>query len=768
MDIDRQKQRKAIAHTNLLLNSTENKRMLLRFQRGVVDLENNRFTILQNREFVDKLIDYLLTLYKKGNEGNIIKVLEKIGLSACSPDRDYRERAVFILSVFTEKVSQEKESAEFLEVVSRLLVNWLKIETEFLTGFEFVCTQLQKILQRMLKMGLWYQAENLIIVLFQIQSGIIQKNNLIRQMITKVHAGLADEPFLRNLVNVYLDKQEDRRDIAECLLRHFGAKAAIVLVQTLIECQEREKRLALVELIPTTGRAVIPVLDRCLEKNPPWYVIRNIIIIISRMEDSTLYTMVKPYLVHKDIRVQQQVLNCISKLGGNQMRERLIEALTFINDELKQQVVIQLGNLGGKDIGDALCSLLEKRHSFAIHIQDELLLAICSKIKFIPSPRTIQAMQELLAERTQRYGEGDRILQAAQDALVSLELKSTEIKEAGSFAATVAVAPQSPEAELDSLLTDSLLTTKEQMKADPATPVSPQQEEDPEVEQPAVVEEGDRPSKADIIRDAEKNLADPTTANHFTIWAELYEEMSTEEFTAFHETLSHKTYQPEEMIVASGDLQAPLFFLDRGTVDLVRKVEGEEVHLSSLGAGDVIGSDIFLTGDAWNISLYARDKVYAHIFDLEDLLKLQVHFPHLAEKLFAFCSSYDVLPALLRVLDEPDSPGFDTVRILRNGIQKKDETKDGELQGSVLKKMKGGLCFTLSVNASDKIGVLLENQLRLGIQISAGADLSLAATIIGTRRITSRPEEAIVFIRFFQPLPEDRYTCKSIEFPKSV
>ena len=763
MDFDRQKQRKVTAHTNHLLHNTENKRLLLRFQRGVVDLENNRFMILQNREFVDKLMDYLFTLYKKGHEGNIIKVLEKIGFCACSADKVHRERAVFILSVFTEKVSQEKENAEFLEAVSRLLVNWLKIETEFLEGFEFVCTQLQKILQRMLNMGLWYQAENLIIVLFQIQTGIIQKNNLIRKMITKVHSGLADEPFLRNLVNVYLDKQEDRRDIAECLLRHFGSKAAIVLVQALIECQDREKRFALIELILTTGRAIIPVLDRCLEQNPPWYVIRNIIIIISRMDDPTLYAMVRPYLVHKDIRVQQQVLNCIGKMGGNQMRERLIEALTYINDELKQQVVIQLGNMGGKDVGDALCTLLEKRNEFALHLQDELLLAICTKIKFTPSERAIQAIKELLAERTQRFGEGDRILQAAQDAMLSLELKNTGIKVPGSLPPAAPAPPQSAaDVDFDTLLTDSLFATKEELTASPVAMKAPAKEE-----KKVVAEKSNRLSKADIIREAEKNLTDPTTANHFTIWAELYEKMTTEEFTAFHAALSHKTYQPNDMIVESGDLQAPLFFLDRGAVNLVRLQEREEVYLSAFGAGDVIGSDIFLTGDAWNISLFAREEVFAHIFDLENLLKLQVDYPHLAEKLFAFCSNYDVLPALLRVLDKPGSNGAQAARILRDGMPKKT-AKNGPQLGSVLKKMKGGMCFTLPVEAGEKIDILLENQLRLGIRMSSGIVRSLAATIIGTRRTLDQPEKAIIFVRFFQPLHETQYICENIEFPESV
>ena len=42
------------------------------------------------------------------------------------------------------------------------------------------------------------------------------------------------ETGLRKLVDVLLDSKEDRRDIAQCLLMHFGSKAAAVMVQTFL------------------------------------------------------------------------------------------------------------------------------------------------------------------------------------------------------------------------------------------------------------------------------------------------------------------------------------------------------------------------------------------------------------------------------------------------------------------------------------------------------------------------------------------------------
>ncbi len=764
MDIDRKKQQKVIAQTNKLLHSTESKRVLLRFQRGVVDLENNRFEILRNSEFVEKLIEYLYTIYRKGPEENVIKILEKIGLCACGVDMELRERAVFILSIFTEKISQEKNSPEFLESISRLLVNWLQIETEYLSGFQFICLQLQLILQKMLRMGLWYQTENLIIILSQIQKGVIQKNNLIRQTISKVHADLAEESFLKSLVDVYLDKKEDRRDIAQCLLLHFGSKAAAVLVQCLIDCKDKEKRFSLIEFIPVTGKVALPFCDFCLKQNPPWYVVRNLIIIISRMEDPKLYEMVRPYLTHKDIRVQLQVLNCITKLGGPKKRERLIEALNCINEELKQQVVVQLGNIGGKDVGVALCTLLEKRGEFAIHVQDELVLTICNKLKYEPSDKAVKVIKELLAERKQRFGAGDKILQAAQDTLLSMELKNTGNTSLGNLPSGPSVGtsdsddikvPVVTEDELDDMLRGVLPDTRNEIEPLPPPPtLSLKKDAQPITE---------TSSKNYIILAAEKNLTDPSSAIHFALWAKLYDEMTTEEFTTFYTALNIKTYLPNEMIVSRGDLQAPLLFFDNGSVNVVRNQQGEEIYLSPIGAGELIGSNIFLTGEAWNISLYAREIVRARVFDLERLMELRVDFPNLAEKVLNFCSGNEVIQTLLRVLDDPSIAGTENVRILRESKSKK--SADNKIQeGTILSKLKGGLCFTLPVKASEKISTLLQNNLGLSVRQSSGAVETQSATIVGIMRFTAKPAESVVFVRFPQPFSDFSYTCEMIEF----
>ncbi len=282
-------------------------------------------------------------------------------------------------------------------------------------------------------------------------------------------------------------------------------------------------------------------------------------------------------------------------------------------------------------------------------------------------------------------------------------------------------------------------------------------------ENPTNSDRSKRPNKKDIINEAKRNLTDPNSANHFALWAKLYEEMSAEEFTVFHTTLKLKKYQPNELIIARGDLQAPLFLLNSGTVNLVRNLRGEEVTLSPIGPGDLIGSDIFLTGEAWNLSLYAKDVVSAHVFDLEQLLKLQVDFPNLAEKIFTFCSRYDVLQNMLRILDTPTTAGTDSTHVKRkNGVKKPGDEKIQ--QGTIVRKMKGGLCFSLPVKKHEKINIPLKSKLNLSVRLSSGILDVLSATVVGTIQSVALPTEALVFVRLLLPLDDSQYKCENIEF----
>ena len=802
MNIDKERQQKALTVTRDLIHSGESQRRQMRLERGIADLRNHRFQVLHNSEFVDALIDYLQGEYQDKPTDAIRGILEKIGASACSNDKELRERAVFILSVVAEKILQSSNYLEFLELVSLHLVNWLQNETEYLAGFHFICLQLQSMLQNMLRLGLWYQAENLIIILSQIQKGVISKPEIMRKVICQIHADLADEDFLRKLVDVVLDDKEDRRDIAQCLLTQFGSKAAAVLVQALIDCPDKEKRYNLIEFIPSAGKAVVPICDYCLKQDPPWYVIRNLIIIISRLGDQSLYDMVRPHLAHKDIRVQMQILNCITRLGGANMRDRLIEALNVVSDELKPQVVMQLGNLGGREVGKALCQLLETRDRFAVHVRDELLITIFNKIKFEPTPSTLKAVKGFVTQRRQQVDEGDRVLLAAQDALMSIELKLSPGAEAipaqpqppAPTAADLLVVPVATEEEFDQLLREkmaAIINAKKRHPAvvpapagdEPATTAKAQGPKPPPAGKKALKTHpaqqalqaaqaashpapqasmqrhlpAERPFPADSPFEEEGDS--PEMKRHRQVWEKFYAILDDEERRAFRGALKFRRYQPGEMVMARGNLQPSLHLFDTGTVRLARNKAGEESAFIDLNGGDMIGSDIFLSGEPWNLSLYAGKELTAHVYNLENLLETHLGLPELAEKVLGYCACHDILPGMLKIADHPEDMVSERARL--HGPQGDKE------EAMILHKLPAGLSALLPVAATGKLDRMLRQRFDLTLSLPSGASPVVRATVIGVVRTLAEPNRATVFLQFQEPLQDSRYLCREIAYNHS-
>ncbi len=425
MEIDKKKQEQALAKAKSILSDAEKKREASRVEKGVQLFMQGRFDSLYNDELVENLASYILNKYVLDEKQGACEILEKIGESLSSKDVAVRERSLMILSVFSEIIIEE-DFKDFQGILSGILVEWLQSEDEFIAGFESLCSQLQKIILNMLYSEQWLEVENHIAVLQRMAAGDIEKPNLIRGIVVKLYENLAEPDILDNLVQVYLDENDDRREVAENLLVHLGRFTAMFLVQKMIYSSSKEERFALIELIPRVGEVTVPVLVACLEEKPQWFVIRNVIFIISRLEDTELYAVVEPYLTYNDIRVQQQVVNCIEMLGGTQMRKRLMTALTLVNDDLKGQIINQLGQYSDSDVGEAYLSLLENRQNIARHVQDDLVLKLCIRIKYFASARAISCLMDLVQERRKRYGPRDRIVTEASASLQALELNAVE------------------------------------------------------------------------------------------------------------------------------------------------------------------------------------------------------------------------------------------------------------------------------------------------------------------------------------------------------
>ena len=767
MEIDREKQAQALAKAKAIIADAEKKREAARVEKGVQVLMQGKLDTLYNEELVENLASYILNKFILDEKQDAIRLLDKLGKALCYKKTDIRERALMVVSVFTEIILEE-DFQEFREVLSRILVEWLKYESEYIAGFEFVCSQLQRIILRMLYAGQWDTLENLIIILSQIGSGVIAKSNLIRGMTAKVHENLAEPDILDKLVNVYLDEEDERRLVAESLLLHLGRFSAMFLVQKMIYSNNKEERFALIGLIPRIGDVSVPVLKKCLEDEPPWFVIRNVILIVSRLEDPGLFSMVEPYLTHKDIRVQQQVINCIEMLGGKQMRKRLIIAMMSVNDELKGQLIVHLAQFEGMDVGNAFIDLLENRLTIARHVLDDLLLKLCIKMKFYPMPRAVDCLKELIVERKERFGEADKIALAAATSLQAIEIKLREDKD------------------------DEEDTVEEQGAAPEEEQTITAEDIEDENEMTVLAGDGDLSLFSDDEIDGFDSDADiagtfaddisgggqekkgpgeempfyASQEHHLMVWSNLYDLMSTEEVNDFFALLKPVSFEANDEIVHQGEKITNLYLIDSGFAGVSHIDSEGEVLITSLQTGELIGSEGFIRDLKWSVSLTAQTDLQVRVLEREGYNRLEEKYPDLSEKLRYYCNHYDVIPYLINLSEDPESePVGSEINVFSNSLilDDSDSSVDGDFPGTLMYIARGGYCFCLPYTNEGNAETILGRQVSSEILLKDGSERKCFGVIAAAGIHDHDDQVLYVYVKFYHPFEKADYSCVSLE-----
>ncbi len=758
MDIEKDKQAQALAKAKSIISDAEKKREAARVEKGVQTFMQGKFDALNNDELVENLASYILNKYILDEKQEANEVLEKLGDSLCSNEAGIRERSLMILSVFSEIIIEE-DFKEFQEVLAVILVEWLRIEDEFIPGFEFVCSQLQKIILEMLYNEQWYDVENHISTLHQITSGVIEKNNLIRGMSAKVHENLAEPDILDKLVNIYLDENDDRREVVENLLMHFGRFGALFLVQKMIYCDSKEERFTLIELIPRVGEVSIPVLIECLEDDPQWFVIRNIIFIISRLKDTELYSAVEPYLDYNDTRVQQQVINCIEMLGGTQMRKRLLTALMRVNDDLKGQIINQLAQFSDNDVGEAFLDMLENRTDIARQVQDDLVLKLCIGIKMFPLPRVVPCLNDLIQERQGRYGAQDRIFIEASTSLQVLEMKLEDrSSDRNSNETDTPVDRTISEDDILAEVTEDQETSL--FSSDEMDSFSAGGDITGPLADSALTEDGDSSRQA-----AEDSNAHTSQEQHFMIWSKLYEQMSSDEAGKFFTLLKPFSYKANDEIVRRGDTVASMFFIDNGFAGLSYNEEEGEILLTSLQTGDLIGSEGFIQDLKWTVSLSAQTDLQVRILEQDSFRELTEKFPEMSEKLRYYCNHYDVIPYLINLAEnDAMKPLGEDIKV--DGMSLFHDSSGAVIEGGVVGSLqyiaRGGYCFTVPLVHPDNAEKILGRQVSSEVELNDGSEKTCFGVIAGAGSHSQDDQVISVYVKFYHPLNKADYNCSSV------
>jgi CRP-like cAMP-binding protein len=262
------------------------------------------------------------------------------------------------------------------------------------------------------------------------------------------------------------------------------------------------------------------------------------------------------------------------------------------------------------------------------------------------------------------------------------------------------VVPVATEEEFDLLLHEKMAAIINSKKSATSSTPRPQKAQKTQAARPVAVKKVEELPKTEEM------------THHLEVWKALYALLNKDEIATFCSSLKHRSYQPGEMVVARGNLQPSLHLFDSGNVRLARNKSGEEAYFQEMGAGELIGSDIFISGEPWNLSLYAGKNLTAHVYNLENLIDTHVDHPQLADKILGYCASHDILPGMLKILDASPNQSQEMTRLTKpHGVSE---------QVAILQKLRAGLSYLIPAKRTEKISKLLNSRLALTLLLSSG------------------------------------------------
>ncbi len=718
-------------------------------EREIENFRGGNDALLYNKEFVEKFPHHIMQILQD-DEKIAFSLIDRLGECSQSSTVAKREKALMIVAVMNN-LSIRSEDTRLMGKLFSLMVKWLETETVYLVGSALICQQLQRSGLELLRKEFWQDVEALLEVIHKIESGELAKNDIIKNMTVNIREYIASKDVLEKLIHIYEEDNENKPGIIKNIVKYFGRSAALFLLEKVVCNEDEQDCLKLLKLLPGSGH-IQPVLIDCLQNDPPWHVVKNVVCIVAEIGDSDLYHLVEPYLEHPDIRVQLEVLKCIHNIGGTDMLQRLKKALTVVDVELKGKLVIKLGQYTGEDLSDIFLDLLFKIKDRRDDINERLQVNICVALRSFPYPSVVNLLQHFVKQRRKLTGREDKIIWTIDETIGILEPKIRHARSNEDESEASVSFDEDPEAERGAeKIIRSLLAKAKQIAA------KRNKEEGGEfLFKKAVEAAREKDFKtAEMLSDKilsvnpnavpklirigeiiEKEKSTSITGHQLDIWSELYEQMTTEEFSAFYYTLRNERFDSNEIIVKRGEIDPCLYFVNTGIVRMTCKCGDSDTFLKRIQPGEVVGVGQFFSASVWTVSLVAQDFVRLQVLEREKYIALIDEFPEIESKVKDFCVLYNTVPELVRMSgsDRREFPRYEASVMVSSMLLDAYGRKGKRVfKGEMIDISRGGLAFYIRVSKKQNVKMLLGRQIISEIQLSKDNMLKCYGVIVGAK-----------------------------------
>ena len=435
---------------------------------------------------------------------------------------------------------------------------------------------------------------------------------------------------------------------------------------------------------------------------------------------------------HSDIRVQQEVIDCLKKMNNEERTERLLEAINICNDKLKPQLVRTLSDAKERRVAHAFIGLLNNYTIFASQTRNDIIQEVCRYLPQYITEKTVPTLRDLIANASNDNSLHPETLQVINNAYAVLKETTLSPMERNLHASGF------EEKEADVL----------PLTAEPLRKLRPP--EDYALS---------KPKERGWFEHAISNPKLPSQLKkHMLRRKDLYCQLRHDEFLALSSLLSHKEYQAGQTLVAKGDVHSLLYFIEDGGVSIDFHDTKAKTAAMNLGMGDLIGHDVFMGGSEWHITLTAVRKTEVFLFDQEQLLYLQPSFSNLCSTILDYSKNNDVILRLY------EAAVRDTICADNSGpVAFTGSGGDFLVDVAIHAMLPLGVCFCFSLPQGIDSSVFLDRELQVFMKTPAFSNHLVKAHIIGTRFLEENNRSLCIMARFLEEQPaHDSCRCLSI------
>ncbi len=774
----------AMNATRGVLKQTEENRKVTRLQSGVTALVKGNLDILANKEVCQSLPTTVEKLLVNDRENVAAAIIQNAVKGLKGKNNELQTSCAAVIGGIAVKLAG-MERWGWLEKLSSVCLIWIRENEVADQTLKNHLLAMQAMMNHAWSHGNDALAEQILDVFCYVRSGTLEKNKNVRQLIGSVQNENVDIVLLQEYLDRCFVRPVNEKICNKIVMQ--GPVAIRFLLDALIASDTRADRICLLKVLTEYGSDLVPLLLKRLCDPMPWFGKRNLIRLLAATGAEKDVETILNYGRHEDLRVQQELLQCIVTLGKGSTRKYLLNVLSTVSAQAKVQVVKNLRPEADESVIEPLSELLEECRLYQGPVKSALAMEISKTLGASRSPKAFAVLQGIIDAGGGEFGV--EAVQAAELAISFIQEQGSEIggdderlSEEGSRPVTAEYVSGDDGSAVSGkyeLITDldeekEVYKLLQQDKVGSAKKVLLELVEktaqlkrfnDADALRSRLIEiDGLALSEiiraAEIIEDARVNAVDQ---DHILIWASLYDIFSTSEFNAFYYALEHKTYPTDTVIVKQGESQDSLFFVNNGRVKLYFKEGDREVFVETIGQGKVLGGTSFFDDSIWTINGASMGAVDVSTLPKTVLDDWKEDFPALEGKIQEYCLRTDQLNEFFassgnerRVHTRYPMEGAIYTTLLDNTGNLTDTNIPGECSDISI----GGLSFLSNIKNRKQARTLLGRQVSVFFKTEDGEVIqpNISGTVVAVHNLHAMHLGRSVHIEFDGVIEPEKVT----------